>query len=51
MSDHANDDDSSQDPAQPAVGPAIQFQQLIVPDEEQVEIDNEYGEVLDTDSL
>jgi 3-oxoadipate enol-lactonase len=44
------EDDSSQDPAQPAVGPAIQFQQMIVPDDEQVEVDNDYGEVLDTDS-
>ena len=30
-------DDSSQDPAQPAVGPAIQFEKLIVPDNEPVE--------------
>jgi hypothetical protein len=48
MSEPFEDDDSSQDPAQPSVGPAIQFQQLIVPDDEPVEVDNEYGEVIDT---
>jgi hypothetical protein len=30
---HAPGDDSSQDPAQPAVGPAIQFEKLVVPDD------------------
>jgi hypothetical protein len=39
-------DDSSQDPAQPVVGPAIQFQKLIVPDDEPVVDSGEYGEIL-----
>jgi hypothetical protein len=40
-------DDSSQDPAQPPVGPAIQFHELIVPDDEPVVDSHEYGEVID----
>jgi hypothetical protein len=45
--DRADRDDSSQDPAQPVVGAAIQFQKMIVPDDEPVVEDNKYGEVID----
>jgi hypothetical protein len=49
LADDTHADDSSQDPAQPVVGPAIQFHQLVVPDDEPVTGSNEYGEVLDTE--
>jgi hypothetical protein len=31
---HAPGNDASQDPAQPPVGPAIQFEKLVVPDDD-----------------
>jgi len=34
MTERTIHDDSSQDPAQPAVGPAVQFEKLVVPDDD-----------------